>query len=119
MTAIVAVLNRSLIIVHATQSCLDWVNAADPDNEPPVSLEDIDDDNTYLVPVEDEADLAFWLRNNFLRIFERELAAWHESSSLWPQDRDFGLFERWFTIDFHSGVTDLGDDRLVEDDPLS
>jgi len=73
------VLNRAALILRYKQPFVDWINAAGPSpSSDPVSLAEVNQEHTvYLIEVEDEEDLAHWLRRHHHEIFEEELNGWY------------------------------------------
>ena len=107
-------LNRSALIVRPKQPFLDWALQLDDSGLTP----DVDGEQTvYLIPeVDDEAGLEKLLKSIFPEIFERELMSWDTEESSWPQRRTLSLFRQWFELEFHSGVEDLGDNEIENDE---
>jgi hypothetical protein len=48
-------------------------------------------------------------------IFQEQLAGWYRDESVWPQDRSFDEFRRWFDYQHHSMMIDLCDEPLIHD----
>jgi hypothetical protein len=42
-------------------------------------------------------------------IFENELSGWNMDKRTWPKKRGFKSFLKWFEVERHSMVFDLGD----------
>ena len=104
---------RSAIVVLAKQPFLDWLNFADPEGEY-VTLEVLrEDPNAYLIsPCEGADELKQALEESATMIFEHELHDWITDDTLWPIDRSFDVFCRWFAVSFHSVVLDVTPQRL-------
>lgn len=110
-------LNRSVLILRYKQPFVDWINAADPSPTDTIALTEANEDNTaYLVPVEDEAELAEWLAVNGEILFEEELNEWYTDEALWPQDRSFSLLKKWCAFELHTVVRDTGGEPLIDDE---
>lgn len=110
-------LNRAALILRYKQPFVDWINAVDPS---PVShlvtLADVNSERTvYLIDVEDEDELAVWLRHHHKEVFEEELNGWYTDPKLWPRDRSLKLLKEWCTLELNTVVLDL-DDSPIEDD---
>jgi hypothetical protein len=56
------------------------------------------------------------MRQHFRILFEYELASWCTDAACWPEDRSFEAFQRYFTVQFHSMVVDLGEEPITSDD---
>src|SRR5215831_3807732 len=98
--------NRSAIVVIPKQPFLDWLRYADPDDPPDtdeLTLQDLrDDPSVYLIPAcAGEDDLQSFLRRHCTDIFEEQLSSWLEDDTIWPIDRGYDTFCRWFAISYH------------------
>jgi hypothetical protein len=100
-------INRNAVWIEATSDFLEWARRF-PDPDPGLTLDELlKDSTTYLIPEqEDEPDS--WLKRNFKTIFKVELDGWCRDTSLWPKDRSFKAFKKFFTVHFCSVVMDLG-----------
>jgi hypothetical protein len=110
--------NRSALVVIPKQPFLDWLRFADPDDPPDtdtLTLEDLRTEPTiYLIPeCADEDALQKYLQRHCVEIFEEELNSWLTDDTIWPFDRGYDTFCRWFAVSFHSIVLDLGRNRLT------
>ena len=107
-------INRGALLIRPKQPFLDWAEGLDDSG----FLPDVEGEQTvYLIPsfeMEDEA----WemVEEIFPVVFENELAGWHMDESAWPKDRDFAMFQQWFSIELHSIVEDLCDYEIVDED---
>ena len=92
------------------QPYADWANSCD-DSPTKTSIDDLRDDcHTYLVPCwEDDDEFERTLRRAVRSIFENELAGWTIDESTWPKRRGYETFLKWFDVDRHSMVFELGD----------
>ncbi|WP_345552477.1 hypothetical protein [Microbulbifer aestuariivivens] len=62
----------------------------------------------YLIPeYDDDLQAMEILSSCFDVIFEAELNGWHTDENAWPKNRTFKMFRDWFSLEFHSMVTDL------------
>jgi hypothetical protein len=115
----IIMLNRAAILLKLKQAAVDWINAADPMENPGYSLKSANEDRTvYLVSdevAEDPVSLTHWLRLNWEVLFEAELEAWYVDKSLWVQERSFEMFQEWFEVECHSMITDTGDTPIEDD----
>jgi hypothetical protein len=111
--------NRSAIILKARKPLVDWVNDVDPaDNAVPISLHDAQREPTvYLIPDCDSDEAAAeWVKAAFDWLFERELWGWYTDETLWPRNRTYEMFCRWFDYSVHSIVEDMSDEPLLRDE---
>jgi hypothetical protein len=110
-------LNRAALIIRYKQPFVDWINAVDPDPENAITLSDVNEDNNvYLIEIEDPEELDEWLELNHEDLFEDELNEWYSDPSVWPQDRSLDLFESWCKFELHTTVFDTGLSLLEDDD---
>ena len=69
--------------------------------------------SAFLLPeLELEEDVQEWVEDNASWLFEFQLSAWTEDESTWPAARDLAAFRRWFRVDIHNIVVDVGDDDI-------
>src|SRR5690348_14965262 len=102
------VLDLTAVIVTSRQPFLDWLKSVD-DTSDDLTLAVLNQDpSLYLLPesVNDEAAKRR-LRKSCGEIFAEELDSWWRDQSVWPKDRSFRVFARWFDYRFHSMVFDL------------
>lgn len=102
---------RQIVIVRAKEPVRQWLKRSGylADIGGPPSLAEIRADPTaYLVPFgEGEAvDAREFLKAHYGRFFAQELADWTEDRGLWPKERSFNLFQRWFDVEIVSMVID-------------
>ena len=104
--------NRSAIVVIPKQSFIDRLHFVDPEGSF-ITLADAQEEPTvYLIPVvEDRESLGRFLGKHCKAIFEEQLDAWITDDTLWPPDRSFEVFSRWFAVSFHSMVYDFSAKR--------
>ena len=107
-------LNRGLVVVSPKEPFRLWLMSLPEPVE--VSLEEINEDRSaYLVTeFEDDKQRDRVLRKSFKMIFEDQLVNWWTSEDDWPKKRDLLTFRKWFDLQFHSAVEDLGHGELVD-----
>lgn len=110
-------LNRTLVLLVPRQPFLDWLNEADP-TEDPLSAEDLrDDSNAFLIPqFNDAADSMKWIEKRWEMFFEHMLLEWLADESMWPENRTLEMFREWFDIETHTMVWDLAGASLQMED---
>ena len=87
-------INRSAVVIRYNQPFVDWINAADPSQENPLTLADGNQESTvYLIDVKGQGEFEDWLQLNYETIFEEELNCWYTDPALWPQDRSLMIFK--------------------------
>ena len=82
-----------------------------------MTLEDLRKEaHIYLIPerLQDD-DWEKQLKKHFAAIFEHELWGWCEDPELWPVKRTYSAFRKWFEVEFHSMVLELGDGDVEVD----
>jgi len=103
-------INRGLIVVRARQPYVDWANNCDDAPKKTTLVGIRDDSNAYLVPCwEDDIEFELILRKVCRFIFENELSEWNTDQRTWLKQRGFKSFLKWFELERHSMVFDLGD----------
>lgn len=111
-------LNRAALILRYKQPFVDWINAVDPSpTSRPVTLAEVNSERTvYLIEVEDEEELARWLRRHHKELFEEELYGWYTDAKLWPRDRSLKLLKEWCAMELNTVVLDFSDSPIEEED---
>lgn len=110
------ILNRSAIVVTPKQPFLDWLHAADPTSIELTLPDLIEDPTIYLIPECDtNQDVLEVLRHICQDIFEEQLASWYTDEFVWPRNRGFDAFHRWFDYSHHSMLFDLCDEPLIRE----
>lgn len=101
-------INRFVLVVEPTKVFLEWARKF-PDEDPILTLDELREDiSAYLMPQID-IDADSWIAQNFRTIFEIELNDWCVDPALWPKDRSFKAFKKFFTVRFCSIVIDMGE----------
>jgi hypothetical protein len=102
-------INRYVLIIKPKKPLLDWVNYIFPEN--PVTLDSLgkhDYANVFLIPDYDHIeDAIVFLKENYIIFLEEELFGWCEDEKLWPEKRDWQLFEGWLDYEINSMVMDV------------
>lgn len=104
------VINRCAVAVAPRRPMLDW-------SRPFWTREDMeglgDEQSLYLLPTwDDEDQMRQRLEERWPTIFEAELDLWCRDRELWPNPRDFGMFQEWFELRCFPLVEDLGGEPL-------
>jgi hypothetical protein len=107
-------LNRAAVIVRPKEPFISWVSSVDDDGIVP---EQGGEHTVYLIASSDsERGMERALKDVWSEIFERELEGWYVDESLWPQNRTFAMFKKWFSIECHTIVEDLCAMPLEDDE---
>lgn len=104
--------NRCVVVIRPLAPYLEWASKVSDDD----FLDEEDAEvlaSAYLLPdLDDEDDAEELLAKNAARIFEGELAQWHDDESRWPKTRDLDTLLQWFAIDLVPLVMDIADSDL-------
>lgn len=108
--------NRGMLVVKAKEPFREWVNSLEAHSD--ITIKEINDDCTaYLIPeFEDDPQRDRILKKLYPDIFVEQLFDWCSDEAMWPQKRTLALFKKWFELEFHSVVDDLGTDELYTED---
>lgn len=109
------VVNRTAVTVVGVEPYTAWTRSRDADFNPGqlTVARAKAFGSTFLLPeVDYEEDLQEWVEENFSWIFEFQLSQWTGDESAWPVDRDLPMFRKWFRVDLHNVVVDVGDDDI-------
>jgi len=107
--------NRSALVVEPTKVYLEWARGC-PDGDPELTLDEICEEITiYLIP-EVYAEPEAWLKRNYKAIFEHELESWCIDDDLWPGDRSFKAFRKFFRVRYCSMLLDMGRGAIERDE---
>ena len=111
-------LNRDLLVVRPREPFVEW--AASVFDDAQVSPETTRDwANAFLLPEFDtEEEALAWLSDECEVIFEVMLSEWIVVPEMWPEDRGWGAFQRWFALERIETTWDLVDEPLSSDPPL-
>ena len=104
--------NRSSIVVKAKEPFRKWVYDLQAPQD--ISLEYINEDSTiYLIQVfDDDRQRDRILKKIYTSVFEGQLNEWCTDRNLWPEKRTFAMFKKWFDVEFHAIVEDLGKNEV-------
>lgn len=110
-------LNRDLLVVRPKGPYLEWANSVLEDD--PITIEEAGlwADAFLLPECETEEEALVWLEENCDVVFEMMLRDWALDPELWPEDRGWGAFQRWFAFERVETVWDLVDAPLSSDPP--
>ena len=109
--------NRTAVVIKPKQPFIDWLNSI-PEESINFTLEQISNDNiTFLIPEHDDPkDSENYIRKRFDQIFEWELFGWITTEELWPQNRNWKMFQEWFEIEINSEIFDLVDEEIEKEE---
>ncbi len=103
--------NRSVVNIYPTKLYVDWLNYI-RGSDVSLGLNDIEPISFLIKDFDDISEFYYWLENNFQLMFEIRLKYSCIDKSLWPEDRTFFVFKKWFDIRFTNLILDLQDDLI-------
>jgi hypothetical protein len=108
-------INRTVITIKGKKPYVDWANSFD-DGGPKISKNDLHT-TAYLIPdTYDEFNYENFLKKNFKTIFDSELESWMTDPRVWPRNRTYKDFKRWFYIQISDLAFDLAKDDLITEE---
>lgn len=114
-------INRAALILKYKAPAIAWINEADPlHDNPGITAECVNSDRTVYLITDEVADtpksLEKWLKANVEVLFESELEGWYPEPDLWPKNRTFALFKKWFDVECHTVLVDTFGGPIIDDD---
>lgn len=114
-------INRAALLLKYKESAIAWINEADPmQGGPGLTPEDVNSDRPVYLISDQAADtpkaLEKWIKTNLDVLFESELEGWYTDPDLWPKNRTFALFKKWFEVECHTVLIDTVGGLIVDDD---
>lgn len=107
-------INRIAVVLVPTQACVDWINSCPSDK--PMTLAEIQEETTVYLLLESRAAPDQIVRDRFKAMFEQELNSWYTDPDLWPKDRSFSTFAKFFAVQVFTMVFDLGKGMIVREE---
>lgn len=108
-----AYINRTAVMVKIREPFIAWLKEIDDSISPYV---DVPEPNIYLFDIKESIQATeSWLKENFDRIFSKELEEWFADESSWPKHRSFEMFCEWFEFTYHPLVYDLENHPVDKD----
>lgn len=104
--------NRSMVNLYPSKIYLDWLNYI-RGSDMILGLNDIEPISYLIKDFDAKSEFECWLENNFHLMFEIRLNYSCIDKSLWPEDRSFGVFNKWFDVRYSNLILDL-EDRPIE-----
>lgn len=103
--------NRSIVNINPTKFYLDWLNYI-RGSDVLLVLNDLEPISYLIKDFDSKSEFENWLRNNFHLMFEIRLNYSCVDKSLWPEDRSFGIFNKWFEVRYCNLMLDLEDGQI-------
>lgn len=108
--------NRFVVLVEPTDAYLAWAKTC-PGCDIEITLEELREGATaYLIPDRYD-DPEVYIKRNYRRIFDWELASWYKDEAFWPKDRSYRVFKRFFDVRVCQIVVDLGKGPILRENP--
>lgn len=110
-------INRQVIVVKPKAPYIEWINLL-PDMDQPIEDDELNNDCTScLIPHFDYKEGSRnYIKKIYKQIFEVELESWTTDEQLWPQKRNYSLFQKWFVIEIHSEVIDFLETKIEKEE---
>lgn len=114
-------INRAALLLKYKAPAIAWINEANPmPDDVGLSAEQVNSDRTVYLISDAVADspqkLERWIKANLDVLFEAELEAWYTDPDLWPKNRTYALFKKWFDVECHTVLLDTVGGLIVDDD---
>lgn len=106
-------INRSAIVVRAKQPLFDWLHSLNPDDEL-INSKDIGETIYLVEDLLSEEEIEAWLKDNYYKIFFKELSGWHLIISDYPRKLSFEMFKGWFDYKSYPMVIDVEEDVITK-----
>lgn len=103
--------NRSIVNIYPTKIYLDWLNNI-RGSDVSLGLNDIEPISFLIKDFDNKLEFEYWLNNNFHLMFEIRLNYSCIDKSLWPEDRTFFVFKKWFDVRFSNLILDMKTDLI-------
>ncbi len=106
---------RELLLLEPTRTFMKWLAKAQEEEH--WTLGELREAITpFLVPEMDtEVGWKNWLKKNYQRIWEFELIGWSPYRSLWPEDRSYENFRRFYKVRHFDSIIDMCKERIYKD----
>jgi len=114
-------INRAALLLKYKEPAIAWINEADPmQGGPGLTAEDVNSDRPVYLIADHAADtpkaLEKWIKTNLDVLWEEELEGWYTDSALWPKNRNYALFTKWFEVECHTVLIDTVGGLIADDD---
>lgn len=103
--------NRSMVNLYPTKIYLDWLNYI-RGSDVILSLNDIEPISYLIKDFDAKSEFDSWLETNYQLMFDIRLNYSCIDKSLWPEDRSFYVFKKWFDVRFSNLILDLKTDLI-------
>ncbi len=100
-------INRMVVTLIPRQPYIDWANGFD-DGGPNMEVESVYATSILISDSYDEFNYEEYLKRHYKELFEMELEAWMTDPDLWPKNRDYKTFSKWFRVVPSDAVLEMG-----------
>jgi hypothetical protein len=107
-------INRQAVVLLPTEACLAWINSGPSDRT--MTLAEVQREPTIYLLSEGRSEAETHVRRHYKAMFDQELNSWYTDLELWPKDRSFRTFQKFFTIQVATMVFDLGSGPIIKDE---
>ncbi len=104
--------NRSIVQLVPTQLYADWFNYTRNDGIN-YSIDKLESISFLINDFDTRMEFNDWLESNFNLLFDIRLNYSCVDKSLWPEDRSFGVFNKWFEIRYSNLIIDLKVEPII------
>ena len=110
-------INRTAVVIKLKQPFVNWLNSISGQSSDN-ALELASPENlTFLIPEFFGPDESLsYIRKRYSQIFEYELIGWCKDEQLWPANRNWKMFQEWFSVEINSEVLDLVDEDIEKEE---
>ncbi len=109
----VPTVNRIATVVEPREPYLAWARALDDDDPVMDLLSQEALTSVYLIESDEPAERA--LQRHWEWIFAEKLHAWCRDPAIWPEQRTYALFRKWFKVRLVDLIFDLADEPLLRE----
>jgi hypothetical protein len=111
-------INRSAITIKFKEKFLDWVNNLPDRGDLIFTMEMLNEDPpAYLMPAYENDDAKKrWFNKNKIEILEEAFESICTEPTWWPQVKSPKEFDEYLSVEFHSMVWDMLEDKPLERD---
>jgi len=102
------VVDRIVAVLRPTEKMLNWIKGL-PHAPDVMTFKNLQNDCTALLlpPFESPKQADAYVRQIYDGIFDSELISWGIPQEDWPKERNYQLFQEWFTVEYHSVLFDV------------
>lgn len=107
-------INRTVVTVRGKKPFIEWANSFDYAG-PKMDIGEINETSFLIPDTYDELNYEKFIKTHYKLIFETELDSWMIDPEVWPQDRTYTLFRKWFEVRVSDLTFDLAEGQIKVD----